>query len=48
VKEKKKRMYFLKNELELSRVSQNYFQFVLAREKIYLLLFKKEITNIFT
>jgi len=40
-------MYFLKNELELSRVSQNYFQFVLAREKIYLLLFKKEITNTF-
>ena len=35
-------MYFLKNELELSRVSQNYFQFVLAREKIYLLLFKKK------
>jgi len=31
-------MYFLKNELELSRVSQNYFQFVLAKEKIYLLI----------
>jgi len=40
-------MNFLKTELELSRVSQYYFQFVLAKKKIYLLLFKKEITNIF-